>query len=40
MIQLTFALCGVPHVEVSAIPMSRKLPNVLDLPSETMSPPH
>ncbi|KAK8844773.1 hypothetical protein IAR55_006623 [Kwoniella newhampshirensis] len=29
---LTFALCGVPAVEVSAIPMSNKLPNVLDLP--------
>ncbi|WWD22673.1 hypothetical protein CI109_107166 [Kwoniella shandongensis] len=29
---LTFALCGVPSVEVSAIPMSNKLPNVLDLP--------
>ena len=29
---LTFALCGVPSVEVSAIPMSTKLPNVLDLP--------
>ncbi|OXC65474.1 hypothetical protein AYX13_05483 [Cryptococcus neoformans] len=29
---LTFALCGVPAVEVSAIPMSRHLPNVLDLP--------
>ena len=29
---LTFALCGVPAVEVSAIPMSDKLPNVLDLP--------
>jgi Ca2+-dependent lipid-binding protein len=30
--QLTFTLCGVPSVEISAIPMSRKLPNVLDLP--------
>ena len=29
---LTFALCGVPDVEVSAIPMSNKLPNILDLP--------
>ncbi|BEI79854.1 hypothetical protein CcaverHIS002_0103830 [Cutaneotrichosporon cavernicola] len=29
---VTFALCGVPAVEVSAIPMSRRLPNVLDLP--------
>ncbi|OCF41030.1 C2 domain-containing protein [Kwoniella heveanensis CBS 569] len=29
---LTFALCGVPAVEVSAIPMSKALPNVLDLP--------
>ncbi|WVW81245.1 hypothetical protein I302_103236 [Kwoniella bestiolae CBS 10118] len=29
---LTFALCGVPAVEVSAIPMSKHLPNVLDLP--------
>lgn len=29
---VTFALCGVPAVEVSAIPMSRHLPNVLDLP--------
>nr|WVH01955.1 C2 domain-containing protein [Naematelia aurantialba] len=29
---LTFALCGVPSVEVSAIPMSKHLPNVLDLP--------
>jgi Ca2+-dependent lipid-binding protein len=29
---LTFALCGVPSVEVSAIPMSKRLPNVLDLP--------
>ena len=29
---LTFALCGVPAVEVSAIPMSSHLPNVLDLP--------
>ena len=29
---LTFALCGVPAVEVSAIPMSDKLPNILDLP--------
>ncbi len=29
---LTFALCGVPSVEVSAIPMSDKLPNILDLP--------
>ncbi|WWD06363.1 hypothetical protein V865_004453 [Kwoniella europaea PYCC6329] len=29
---LTFALCGVPAVEVSAIPMSKQLPNVLDLP--------
>ncbi|WVR03079.1 hypothetical protein IAU60_000068 [Kwoniella sp. DSM 27419] len=29
---LTFALCGVPSVEVSAIPMSKNLPNVLDLP--------
>lgn len=28
----TFALCGVPAVEVSAIPMSNKLPNILDLP--------
>ena len=29
---VTFALCGVPSVEVSAVPMSRHLPNVLDLP--------
>ncbi|WWC90217.1 uncharacterized protein L201_005150 [Kwoniella dendrophila CBS 6074] len=29
---LTFALCGVPSVEVSAIPMAKSLPNVLDLP--------
>lgn len=29
---LTFALCGVPSVEVSAIPMAKALPNVLDLP--------
>lgn len=29
---LTFALCGVPAVEVSALPMSSKLPNILDLP--------
>jgi Ca2+-dependent lipid-binding protein len=29
---VTFALCGVPSVEVSATPMSRALPNVLDLP--------
>jgi Ca2+-dependent lipid-binding protein len=29
---LTFALCGVPSVEVSAIPMSKHLPNILDLP--------
>lgn len=29
---LTFALCGVPSVEVSAIPLSSKLPNILDLP--------
>ncbi|QRV98489.1 C2 domain-containing protein [Ceratobasidium sp. AG-Ba] len=29
---LTFTLMGVPGVEVSAIPMSRVLPNVLDLP--------
>jgi len=29
---LTFALCGVPAVEVSAIPMSKHLPNILDLP--------
>lgn len=29
---LTFALCGVPDVEVSATPMSKKLPNILDLP--------
>ncbi|GMK56735.1 hypothetical protein CspeluHIS016_0305750 [Cutaneotrichosporon spelunceum] len=29
---VTFALCGVPAVEVSAIPMSRHLPNLLDLP--------
>ena len=29
---LTFALCGVPAVEVSAIPMSDRLPNILDLP--------
>lgn len=29
---VTFALCGVPEVEVSAIPMSRHLPNILDLP--------
>ena len=29
---LTFALCGVPDVEVSAVPMSSKLPNILDLP--------
>lgn len=29
---LTFALAGVPSVEVSAIPMARALPNILDLP--------
>ncbi|KAG9074664.1 hypothetical protein FS749_013752, partial [Ceratobasidium sp. UAMH 11750] len=29
---LTFTLMGVPGVEVSAIPMSKVLPNVLDLP--------
>lgn len=29
---LTFALCGVPAVEVSAIPMAKALPNILDLP--------
>lgn len=29
---LQFALAGVPSVEVSAIPMSRALPNLLDLP--------
>ncbi|KAK4688253.1 hypothetical protein P7C73_g1870, partial [Tremellales sp. Uapishka_1] len=29
---LTFALCGVPSVEVSAIPMAKALPNLLDLP--------
>ncbi|KAL7420399.1 hypothetical protein Q5752_005369 [Cryptotrichosporon argae] len=29
---LTFALVGVPSVEVSAVPMSERLPNVLDLP--------
>lgn len=29
---LTFTLMGVPGVEVSAIPMSRVLPNILDLP--------
>jgi Ca2+-dependent lipid-binding protein len=30
--QLTFTLCGVPSVEISAIPMSKHLPNILDLP--------
>ncbi|KEP50963.1 hypothetical protein V565_070100 [Rhizoctonia solani 123E] len=29
---LTFTLMGVPGIEVSAIPMSKALPNVLDLP--------
>ncbi|CAE6468691.1 unnamed protein product [Rhizoctonia solani] len=29
---LTFTLMGVPGIEVSAIPMSKVLPNVLDLP--------
>ena len=29
---LTFSLMGVPNVEVSVIPISRALPNVLDLP--------
>jgi Ca2+-dependent lipid-binding protein len=29
---LTFSLCGVPSVEVSAIPMAKALPNILDLP--------
>lgn len=29
---LTFTLMGVPRVEVSAIPMSKALPNVLNLP--------
>lgn len=29
---LTFSLMGVPNVEVSVIPLSRALPNVLDLP--------
>ncbi|KAJ9109924.1 hypothetical protein QFC19_001905 [Naganishia cerealis] len=29
---LTFTLCGVPHVDVSCVPMSKKLPDVLDLP--------
>lgn len=29
---LTFTLMGVPRVEISAIPMTRALPNVLDLP--------
>ncbi|KAG8954346.1 hypothetical protein FRC03_011485 [Tulasnella sp. 419] len=29
---LTFCLMGVPAVEVSAIPLSSKLPNILDLP--------
>lgn len=33
---LTFALCGVPDVEVSAIPMAKALPNVLDLPFVSM----
>jgi Ca2+-dependent lipid-binding protein len=31
-LQLTFTLMGVPAVEVSAIPMLRQLPNILDLP--------
>ena len=29
---MTFTLMGVPKVEISAIPMSKALPNVLDLP--------
>lgn len=29
---VTFTLMGVPHVEASAIPMTKLLPNVLDLP--------
>ena len=29
---MTFTLMGVPKVEISAVPMSRALPNVLDLP--------
>lgn len=29
---LTFSLMGVPNIEVSVIPMTRALPNVLDLP--------
>ncbi|KAN0059936.1 hypothetical protein ACQY0O_007909 [Thecaphora frezii] len=29
---VTFSLMGVPRVEISAIPMSKALPNVLDLP--------
>lgn len=29
---LTFTLMGVPKIEISAVPMSKVLPNVLDLP--------
>lgn len=29
---VTFTLCGVPSIEASAIPLTSKLPNVLDLP--------
>ena len=29
---MTFSLMGVPKVEISAVPMSKALPNVLDLP--------
>ncbi|KAL1405327.1 hypothetical protein Q8F55_008956 [Vanrija albida] len=29
---VTFALCGVPAIDVSAVPLSRHLPSVLDLP--------
>lgn len=31
-LQLTFTLMGVPAVEVSVIPLIKKLPNILDLP--------
>lgn len=36
---LTFTLCGVPHVDVSCVPMSKKLPDVLDLPCKSIDIP-
>lgn len=32
LIQLTFTLMGVPAVEVSVVPLTTRLPNLLDLP--------